>query len=155
MHVFGMLIFLAVWLLIMWIGSIALEATGLERSRARFQALSALSGTGFTTSQAEFIVEHPKRRSIVSYLIFIGNTGIIALILLVVIYARAGIEPPQITTIIISVSILLIIGLSIWLGLIDKITSAILKLSKKGAVYPDKALYIAKSTGRNRVLQAT
>ncbi len=128
MQVFGMIAFLAVWLLVLWIGSIALEATGMERSRARFQALSALSGTGFTTRHSESIVEHPKRRRIVSYLIFLGNTGIIALILLVIVYARAGIAPPSPATIIIAVAILLAIGLAIWLRLIDKLTSAIIRL---------------------------
>ena len=43
MQVAVMLIFLAVWLLILWIGSIAFESTGLSRSKARFQALSALT----------------------------------------------------------------------------------------------------------------
>ncbi len=37
MQILVMLVFLAVWLLILWIGSIALEATGLERTKARFQ----------------------------------------------------------------------------------------------------------------------
>ena len=51
MQILIMLFFLLVWLFILWIGAIALESTGLERSRARFQALSALSGTGFTTGK--------------------------------------------------------------------------------------------------------
>lgn len=143
MHIFGMVIFLAVWLLILWIGSIALEATGLERSRARFQALNALSGVGFTTSQSESVVEHPKRRRIVSYLIFIGNTGVITLILLVIVYARAGIELPSVTTIVIAVAILLVICLIIWLGLIDKLTSAILRLTGKEQGIAQKVLYQA------------
>jgi len=131
MQIFGMLIFLAVWLLALWIGSMLLEATGLERSISRFQALSALSGVGYTTSHAEDIVEHPKRRRIISYLIFLGNTGIIALLLLVIVYARSGIAPPSAPNIIITVGILVIIGLVIWLGLIDRITSALLKSSRK------------------------
>ena len=82
MHILGILILFLFWLLILWLGSIALEATGLERSKARFQALSALTGTGFTTSQAELIVEHPKRRQITTYLMLLGNTVIIAFIIL-------------------------------------------------------------------------
>jgi len=62
--------FLAIWLLILWAGSVSLEATGMERDRARFQALSALTGTGFTTQEAESIVNHPKRRRIATCLIF-------------------------------------------------------------------------------------
>ena len=73
MQVIVFLVFLGVWLLILWVGSIALEATGMQRAKARFQALSALTCTGFTTTEAESIVEHPKRRKIAAYLIFIGN----------------------------------------------------------------------------------
>ena len=40
--------------------SIALMMTGLEKKKARFQALSAFSGTGFTTKEAEAIVNHPQ-----------------------------------------------------------------------------------------------
>lgn len=134
MQIFGMLIFLAVWLLVLWIGSMALETTGMERSVARFQALSALSGVGFTTSRSESIVEHSSRRRIVSYLIFLGNTGIIAMLLLIIVYARSGIAPPSAPNIAITVGILLIIGLAIWLGLIDRITSAIIKPTGKERV---------------------
>jgi hypothetical protein len=147
MQIFVMLLFLAVWLLILWIGSIALEATGLERSRSRFQALSALTGTGFTTSQAELIVEHPKRRRITSYLIFLGNTGIVAFILIVILYARAGLTPPSLAAIGITLGVILVLCLSIWLGLIDIITTGILKATGKGKnaslVTVDKVLYQA------------
>ena len=34
-------VYLAVWLMLLWLGSVALEATGMERSKAHFQALSA------------------------------------------------------------------------------------------------------------------
>ena len=36
--------------------SIAFMMTGLDKNKARFQALSAFSGTGFTTKEAESIV---------------------------------------------------------------------------------------------------
>ena len=51
-------IYLAIWLLMLWLGGISLQATGMERSKAHFQALSALSGTGFTTRDAESVVNH-------------------------------------------------------------------------------------------------
>ena len=139
MQILVMLVFLAVWLLILWLGSIALEVTGMQRSKARFQALSALTGTGFTTTEAESIVEHPKRRKIATYLIFLGNAGIIAFIVLLVLYARAGLTLPSTSLIILTVVILLIIGLAFWLGLIDKLTNAILRLSGKGQVSPNFA----------------
>jgi len=132
MQILVMLFFLAVWLLILWSGSIALEATGMERGKARFQALSALSGTGFTTSEAESVVEHPKRRRIATCLIFIGNAGIISFIILLVLYVRAGLAAPSVFAIIITVAALLAIVLAYWIGLIDKLTNAILSLLGKG-----------------------
>lgn len=60
--------------------SIALMMTGLEKHKARFQALSAFSGTGFTTKEAELIVNHPTRRKITRWLMITGNAGIVTVI---------------------------------------------------------------------------
>ena len=51
--------------------------TGIDRETAQFQALSAFSGTGFTTSEAENIVNDPRRRKIVKALMILGNVGIV------------------------------------------------------------------------------
>jgi hypothetical protein len=91
-----------------------------------------LTGTGVTTSQAELIVEHPGRRKITTYLIFLGNTGIVAFILLVILYARAGLTPPSMVAIGITVGVILVFCLSLWLGLIDLITAGILKMVRRG-----------------------
>jgi hypothetical protein len=66
--------------LIVRAAAIALMMTGMDEKRARFQALSAFSGTGFTTREAEFVVTHPKRRRIVSWLMILGNAGIVTVI---------------------------------------------------------------------------
>jgi len=80
MSVVLLIVFICVSYLIVRIGAIALEMTGMERARARFQALSAFSGTGFTTKEAEFVVNHPRRRKIVTYLMIMGNAGIVSVI---------------------------------------------------------------------------
>jgi len=58
------------------IGAIALELTGLSEEIASFQAQSAFSGAGFTTSESETIVTHPVRRRIVRVLILSGSAGV-------------------------------------------------------------------------------
>ncbi len=63
-------------IIIVRIGAVALEMTGLSREMATFQAQSAFSGTGFTTSESEYVVSHPVRRKIVRILIFLGSAGI-------------------------------------------------------------------------------
>ena len=67
-------------LLVVRASAIALMMTGLDGDRARFQALSAFTGTGFTTREAESIVNHPRRRKIVSWLMITGNAGIVTII---------------------------------------------------------------------------
>lgn len=61
--------------------AIALMMTGLEKNKARFQALSAFSGTGFTTKEAELVINHPIRRKIVTWLMIMGNAGIVTVII--------------------------------------------------------------------------
>ena len=46
-------------LLVTRVAAIALSVTGLSRESARFQARSAFTGVGFTTSEAESVVNHP------------------------------------------------------------------------------------------------
>jgi len=62
------------------IGAIAFELTGLEWSLAKFQALSCFSGTGFTTKESELVTANPQRRRIASILIILGNAGLITMI---------------------------------------------------------------------------
>jgi len=57
--------------------AVALMMTGLDEKRAKFQALSAFSGTGFTTKEAESVINHPRRRRIVTWLMILGNAGIV------------------------------------------------------------------------------
>jgi hypothetical protein len=132
MHILFILLFLLVWLFILWLGSVALESTGMERSRARFHALSALSGTGFTTSHAEAIVEHPVRRRIVATLIFIGNAGIFSFLISFIILGREGFTVPELHVLIVSAVIIVLLLLAYFVGLIDKITNGLLRLSKPG-----------------------
>lgn len=56
-------------------GALAYELTGLDRETARFQALSAFTGVGFTTRVSQRVVGHPARRRITSTLIIVGYGG--------------------------------------------------------------------------------
>jgi hypothetical protein len=73
----SLLLVISVSILITRIATVLLTLTGLSREAARFQARSALSGTGFTTSEAEKVVSHPVRRRIILLLMLVGNAGII------------------------------------------------------------------------------
>lgn len=64
-------------LLINRIATVALTITGLSREAAKFQARSAFTGVGFTTNEAELIVNHPVRRRIAMLLMLLGNVGVV------------------------------------------------------------------------------
>lgn len=78
--ILSVLVVIFVSLLITRIATIALTATGLSRESARFQARSALTGSGFTTTESEQVVRHPVRRRIVMLLMLLGSAGIAAVI---------------------------------------------------------------------------
>lgn len=102
----------AISIIIVRISAIALMLTGLSRDVARFQARSALSGTGFTTSESEMVVNHPLRRRIITILIILKNAGLItAIAALILTFIHTG------TLDVIRRSLLLIGGLVILLFL--------------------------------------
>ncbi len=79
------LIVVTLSLIIERVAMVALTLTGLSRDVAKFQARSALTGTGFTTGEAEQVVNHPARRRIIMLLMAARNfeliTGISTLVL--------------------------------------------------------------------------
>lgn len=61
-------------------GAIMLVLTGMRYEQAKFQALSAFTATGFTTREAERVVNHPVRRRIISILMIGGYAGVATVI---------------------------------------------------------------------------
>ncbi len=74
-----LLIILAVSLVVVRIGGTALRLTGMSMDAARFQSISALTGTGFTTQEAETTMHHPLRRKVLIGLMFAGHLGVVSL----------------------------------------------------------------------------
>src|SRR4051794_3904593 len=73
----SVLIIVLLSVLITRVATVALSLTGMSRESARFQARSALTGVGFTTSEAEDVVNHPVRRRIVGGLMLFGSAGLV------------------------------------------------------------------------------
>ena len=78
--VLAFLFVVALSLLILRVGTIALILTGLSEDIASFQALSAYTGTGFTTSETEKVVHNPARRRVMRDLMILGNMGVVSTI---------------------------------------------------------------------------
>ncbi len=80
MNLLLFIVILIISFVVVKIGAIAFELTGLQRPLAQFQALSCFTGTGFTTKEAELITGNPQRRRIASVLMVLGKAGLVTLI---------------------------------------------------------------------------
>jgi hypothetical protein len=77
----ALLTVLVLSLLITRVATVALTMTGLSQEAARFQARSAFTGTGFTTKEAEDVVNHPVRRRIIMVLMIVRSAGLVTVVL--------------------------------------------------------------------------
>lgn len=78
-----LIILIVMWLLIDVL-SIVLKMTGLDLEKSRFQVISMLTHTGFTTRESELIAQHPLRRKIASALMVLSYVTQVTLISLFV-----------------------------------------------------------------------
>lgn len=78
------LIIFAVILILLWfvveVVSILFKSTGMDLYKARFQTISILTHTGFTTRESELVTQHPVRRKIASFMMVISYLTQITLI---------------------------------------------------------------------------
>jgi hypothetical protein len=72
-----LLLIVALSLIVTRVATVVLVATGTAHHVARFQARSALTGAGFTTSESERVVNHPVRRRVIAILMLLGNAGLV------------------------------------------------------------------------------
>lgn len=74
------IIVIVISMIVVRIGAIAFQLTGLDWSFAKFQSLSCFTGTGFTTKESELITGNPQRRRIASALIVLGHAGFVSMV---------------------------------------------------------------------------
>lgn len=76
----SLIVVVSLSLLIVRIGTVALTMTGVSQEVASFQSLSAFSGAGFTTQEAEEMTTYPARRRVVKALVRLGSVGLVTTI---------------------------------------------------------------------------
>jgi len=112
--------------------AVALMMTGMDEKKAKFQALSAFSGTGFTTKEAESVINNPRRRKIVTYLMVLGNAGIVTVIATFVVSLRpAGIFRPSLNIAIVAASLLILYRITLHQEFAKKLSNKIRETLRK------------------------
>ena len=84
MSIISIVIIMVVLWLLVEILSVVLKMTGLDLNKARFQVISIITHTGFTTRESELIAQHSTRRRIASILMIVSYVAQATLISLFV-----------------------------------------------------------------------
>lgn len=117
------ILFVLLYSVIMWlvieIAVVLFAATGLQKPIARYQVISMLTATGFTTDESSLIIDHPIRRRISAAVILFGYFS-----LAVMISSIASVLSNDLRTNLLAVVI--VVFLAIWLFLKNKVISAYL-----------------------------
>jgi K+/H+ antiporter YhaU regulatory subunit KhtT len=157
MSIVLLIIFIGISFFIVRAGAIAFKMTGMGWQQAKFQALSAFSGTGFTTKEAESVVNHPQRRKITTWLMILGNAGIVSVIATFVVSMRGGgVMRTSLTLIVAIVTIFLLLKIAARREFMKKLTQKIeQKLAEKTdlrQVSIEEIIEQAKGYGVTRIL---
>jgi hypothetical protein len=87
--------------------TVLFKLTGLSDEKARFQVISLLTGSGFTTKESELITQHPSRRRLAQILMIIGYIGFVAGISLLVDIIKKTLSFQNVTILIIFSALIL------------------------------------------------
>lgn len=68
-------VFTILFIIIIEVFTILFQLTGISKSKARFQVISILTGTGFTTKESEIITSSKIRRNIAQAIMIFGFTS--------------------------------------------------------------------------------
>lgn len=123
------------------IATIALKMTGMDEKRARFQALSAFTRTGFTTKDSEVIVVNEQRRRIIMTLMILGNAGLVTVVAtLIISFAKGGLSPIPVQLVLLAIATYLIYYLASHKGLTRKFTKRIEEKLSRSTFFTKKPI---------------
>lgn len=95
------LLFIIILILIIEIITVLFSLAGLPTDKARFQVISLLTGSGFTTKESELIMQHSSTRKLAQVIMIIGYVGFVTGISFLINIMRTSLSVPGIIGIII------------------------------------------------------
>ena len=128
MAVVLLLLAISISFIVVRMGAVMLEMTGVPWEHAKFQALSAFTNAGFTTRESEQITRHPLRRRIATVLIVLGNAGLITT---VGSFATSLAQPQPARAIVNLFSIILGIALLGWIAHRPQVTQLLYRHTRR------------------------
>lgn len=114
--VIGLFIFMFIYLLICEIFTVLFRLTGVNESIARFQVISMLTSTGYTTFESELITKHKRRRSLAFITILFGYLFTATIISMVMNVISSIVHKVHILELIFQGSLAICLVAAIWLA---------------------------------------
>ncbi len=125
---------LALSFLVVRVGTVALVMTGLSEEVASFQSLSAFSGAGFTTTEAESVVVSQARRTIIKMLIRLGSAGIVTAVSSLILSFTGEEQPGLLRFVILAAGLMVLVTLSRSARFQSVLTPLIKRVLKRSAL---------------------
>src|SRR3954471_1286030 len=98
MNLLFLSIYLVIIIAVIEIFVILFRLTGLKTEVSRFQVISMMTGTGFTTGESELILGHPIRRKLATILILFGAFSLAVIISSISQFLSEGLRLAEILT---------------------------------------------------------
>jgi len=96
MNLLFLVIYMVIIIAVIEIFVILFRLTGLKVEVSRFQVISMMTGTGFTTGESELILGHPIRRKLATFLILFGAFSLAVIISSISQFLSEGIRAMEI-----------------------------------------------------------
>lgn len=101
---------------------ILFRLTGLKVEVSRFQVISMMTGTGFTTGESELILGHPIRRKLATFLILFGAFSLAVVISSISQFLSNGLRMVEIIT---SAGVVIVLFTILKLGRVQQLLSGV------------------------------
>ncbi len=98
MNILFLFIYMIIIMTVIEIFVIFFRLTGLKKEVSRFQVISMMTGTGFTTGESELILGHPIRRKLATFLILFGAFSLAVIISSISQFLSEGLRTKEILT---------------------------------------------------------
>lgn len=147
------ILFLVFFLIVINFFAILFRLTGMTTDKAKFQVISLLTSTGYTTKESEMIVQHPTRRKIASWLMifsYVSTATFISFIIKIISTSLVDVTSMSKSVLLIVAFIIIVYvtrKTSIYSKLEDFLEKLILKSKRWSNTYDDKLTNIIQKKG--------
>ncbi len=125
---------ISLYLLVIEVFYTIFRFTGLNKDKARFQTLSLLTTSGFTTTESEDVLNSPKRRRIAMFAMFFGYMFSVVIASAIINLSRGFVGNTKITNLVNTAIIAIAIIVIFYITRSKRVTNGLNKIIKKRIV---------------------